>query len=73
MELMELIIVGAIVYLISVLIKYTIKIVWAVTNWIADKYITDVLKAEVDGEPMVDYFPAKELFAIRRVVKKNVR
>jgi hypothetical protein len=62
---------GLIVYIISILMKYVVKIGWAFINWVAEKYIAGVLNAEVTGEPMIDYTPVKEVLKIRKAIKNN--
>jgi hypothetical protein len=62
---------GLIVYIISILMKYVVKIGWAFINWVAEKYIDGVLNAEVTGEPMIDYTPVKEVLKIRKAIKNN--
>jgi hypothetical protein len=71
--LLEYVLAGFIVYIIALLFKYLFKILWAAANWAAQKYIEEVLNVEITGEPMIDYFPAKEIFKVRKVLKNNGR
>ena len=71
MFISDYVIAGLITYLIVVCFKYLFMVIWAFINWMAEKYISDVLMAEVDGEPMLDYYPAKEVFKIRKAIKKS--
>jgi hypothetical protein len=71
MEIYSLVLAGLITYLIAICFKYLIKFGWAFMNWLAEKYIVEVLGAKVEGEPMVDYYPAKEVFKIRKAIKNG--